>query len=218
MPDGRSSALALRVKHVGQGDNNCPSEGCNNCCRRCSIQGMETLALLELELQEGVNHPQALFSPLAEIASLPLSRGKRNFLISSLISPFEQKSSTLPSWWGQQEGERRVKPGVTRADKAALPQPPPRRARQRTGRGGGFLPRCSPLQGQRAAGSPAPPHTAMQVGACGPGAISREGLDRLGSCLGTSWLWDQQDVIIYEHSLGQQKLLCFRPKWNEVFR
>lgn len=41
--------------------------------------------------------------------------------------------------------------------------------------------------------------------------------NRLGSCLGMSWLWDQQDVIIYECSLGQQKLLCFRPKWNEVF-
>lgn len=46
MPRGCSSAPALRVKRVGQGDNNCPSEGCNNCCKRCSIQGMEILALL----------------------------------------------------------------------------------------------------------------------------------------------------------------------------
>lgn len=40
---------------------------------------------------------------------------------------------------------------------------------------------------------------------------------RLGSHPGMSWLWGQWDVIICECSLGQQKLLCFRPKWNEVF-
>lgn len=52
----------------------------------------------ELELQEGVNCPWDLFSPLAQNESLPLSGGKRNFLILSLMSP---------SWWGRQEGEQR---------------------------------------------------------------------------------------------------------------
>lgn len=46
MLGGRSSAPALRVRRAGQGDNNCPSEGCYNCCKRCSTQGTETSALL----------------------------------------------------------------------------------------------------------------------------------------------------------------------------
>lgn len=46
MPGGHPSALALQVKRVGQGDKNCPSEGCTNCCKRCSIQGTETVAPL----------------------------------------------------------------------------------------------------------------------------------------------------------------------------
>lgn len=50
MPGDRSSDPALRVKCVGQGDNNCPSKRCNNCCKRCSTQGVEIELWWELEL------------------------------------------------------------------------------------------------------------------------------------------------------------------------
>lgn len=126
-------------------------------------------------------------------------------MILSLISHLEQKkASTLPPWWGQQEGEHRVKPCVAWEDKAALPQPLLCRA-PTCGHGCDFLPCRSPLQGQ---GDPQPLHTAM-------GWVCMARGNQLGSCSGTSWLWDQQDIIIYECLSGQHKLLCIKPKRSE---
>lgn len=92
-----------------------------------------------------------------------------------------------------------MKPCVAWADKAALPQPLPR-GPSRVGRAGTFCHACKDR------GTPSPSTRPW-------GCVDRG--DQLGSCLGTSWLWDQQDIIIYECLSGQHKLLSIKPKRSE---
>lgn len=76
----------------------------------------------------------------------------------------------------------------------------------------------SPLLILAARGPSAPVHTAMRWVCIVHRQSSEKDLsDRPGSCVETSWLWEQQDVIIYERPAGQQEVLWFRPKCNAVF-
>lgn len=86
---------------------------------------------------------------------------------------------------------------VAWADKAGLPQP--------------LLCRLSVWDSAMPAGTGAPPAPSHSVGWL---CMARR--DQLGSCLGTSWPWDQQDISVYECLSGQHELLFIKPKRSEV--